>query len=285
MNSTTCKVLAILLFLAADLAGPPTRDGQGSAPALSKEQVLARWADALGGREALQTVANVHLRGSIETSGLKGTYERWITSRGEFRTSVDLSDAFRQTNIFDGQEGWVLDTSGTVHELSGDTLKGVVSASYEASYSFLFSDRLPGQVELVGGDQGQGEYVVRLMPENGSVVTVYLDRKTFLPSREEARGPMGNRVIHFSDWRDFAGIRFPGWIGQSSGNPGFDAVITTEKVDINVPIATHVFQKPRGVADQIHFDSGMPEAVVPAEVYGDHIFVPVRVNGSKPAWF
>jgi len=247
--------------------------------------VLASWADALGGRENLQTLRTIHILGSIETGGLKGTYERWTTSHGEFRTAVDLSGAFRQTNIFDGQKGWVLDMSGTVHELSGDTLKTLISASYEASYSFLFSGRIPGQVDFVGEDSDLDTYILRLMPENGRVVMVYLDRETFLPSREEASAPMGNRVIHFSDWRDFGGIKLPGTVRQSGSDTRFDAVITTEKVEINLPIAADLFEKPNKVAEQIHFAGGAREAAVPAEVYGDHILVPVSVNGSKAAWF
>ena len=177
MNSTICGVLAIALFLVVELGASQAQDAQRTGAGISKEQVLARWADALGGREALQSVASIHLRGSIETSGLKGTYERWTTSRGEFRTAVDLSGAFRQVNVFDGHTGWRQDTSGTVHEISGDVLRGVVGATHEASYSFLFPGRMPGAVELEGENSAQDAYVVHLEPENGNPVTVYLDTK------------------------------------------------------------------------------------------------------------
>jgi len=73
MNSTICGVLAIALFLVVELGASQAQDAQRTGAGISKEQVLARWADALGGREALQSVASIHLRGSIETSGLKGT--------------------------------------------------------------------------------------------------------------------------------------------------------------------------------------------------------------------
>jgi len=285
MKSTTGRVLSIVLVCVLQLSArqPQSADSVGSAR--SKERVLASWADALGGRENLQTLRAIHFLGSIEMGGLKGTYERWTTSHGEFRTVVDLSGAFRQTNIFDGQKGWALDTTGTVHELSGDALRTLISASYEASYSFLFSGRIPGQVDFVGEDSDLDTYLLRLTAENGRVVMVYLDRETFLPSREETSGPMGNRVIHFSDWRDFDGIKLPGTVRQSSSDTRFDAVITTEKVEINLPVAADLFEKPNNVAEQIHFTGGAHEAVVPAEVYGDHILVPVSVNGSKTVWF
>lgn len=285
MSSTICRVLAIALSLAAELAASQTHDAQRIGAGISKEQVLARWADALGGREALQNVASIHLRGSIETSGLKGTYERWTTSRGEFRTAVDLSGAFRQMNVFDGHNGWRQDTSGTVHEMSGDALRGVVSATYEASYSFLFPGRVPGEVELEGENSDQDAYVLHLEPQNGNPMTVYLDVKTFLPKREETSGPMGKRAISFSDWRESGGVWLPRTVHQSNGDPKFDAVITIEQVEFNAPTATGLFEEPGNTTEQIHFANGVHETVLPAEVYGDHIFLPVRVNGSAAAWF
>ena len=286
MKSTTCQVLAVVLFCVATLAALQSPDAkEAQASLLSKEQVLDRWAEALGGRGNLQNMSTIHLRGSIQTGGLQGTYERWATSRGEFRTAVDLSGAFSQKSVFDGQKGWLLDTSGTVHELSGNVLKSVVNAAYEASLSFLFPGRMTGKVELVGKDPNQGTYVLRLEPENGSPVTVYLDRETFLPKREETSGAMGNRTVSFSDWREFGGIKFPGAVHQSNGDAKFDAVITTDHVEINAPISAGLFERPGNTAEQIPFSNGAHEAVFPAEVYGDHIFVPVRVNGSTAAWF
>jgi PDZ domain-containing protein/aspartyl protease len=285
MNSTIYRVLAIILFLAVELAASQTQDPHRTSARISKAQVLARWADALGGREALQSVASVHLSGSIETSGLRGTYERWTTSRGEFRTAVDLSGAFRQVNVFDGHTGWRQDTSGTVQEISGDVLRDVVSATYEASYSFLFLGRMPGAVELEGENSEQDAYVLHLEPESGNPLTVYLDTKTFLPKREESTGPMGKRAISFSDWSESRGVFVPRKVHQSNGDPKFDAVITIDQVEFNAPIATGLFEEPGSAAQQVHFTDGVHKAVLRAEVYGDHIFLPVRVNGSAAGWF
>src|SRR5882724_557409 len=158
---------------------------------LTKEQVLDRWATALGGREKLESVRTMHMTGSVETGGLKGTFERWSTLRGESRMSLDMSGALRQVNIFNGREGWVLDTSGSAHDLSGGNLRSAISDAYEATHSYFFSGRREGTVVFVGPEQGA--YVMRLEPEGGNPVTVYLDSKTFLPLREETTGPLGNK--------------------------------------------------------------------------------------------
>jgi outer membrane lipoprotein-sorting protein len=168
-------------------------------------------------RENLQNVRMIHLRGTIETKGMKGTYERWTTSHGEFRMAVEISGAFRQVSIFDGQKGWAVDSSGTPHELSGVVLRSVVSNAYEASDSYLFAGRIPGHVELVGEDPNHEAYVLKLEPDDGNPSTVYLDKQTFLPLREETAGPLGNRTIRFSTWRDSSGVNMPRVILQSNG--------------------------------------------------------------------
>lgn len=286
MNCTVWRGLAIVISVAvqiglAQMQEPRKADGGG----MSTEQVLERWAEALGGREALQRVATLHVRGSIETGGMKGTYERWATSSGDLRRVVDLSGAYHQVNVFDGKDAWMMDNSGAVHEIAGDALKTLVSSAYEASESFLFADRMPGSVELVSDASNQDTVVLRLEPRDGMPMTVYLDAKSFLPQREETSDSMGKRVVTFSGWRDFGGLKFPGNVLQSNGNSKFDAVITTEQVEINPTMAAELFEKPSAAAQPIQFEGGKHEAVFPATVYGDHIFLPVRVNGSGEAWF
>ena len=111
-----------------------------NAAALTKEQVLDRWAAVLGGREKLEKLRTIHTRGSIQTGGLNGTFERWSTWRGEFRMVIDLSSAIHQVNIFDGNQGWAMDASGSVHDLSAGDLRSAISSAYEASKSFSSPD-------------------------------------------------------------------------------------------------------------------------------------------------
>lgn len=82
MKSTFWQVLMVALLCATGVL-QTTR-------AQTKEEALETWAMALGGRKNLQNAQTIHIRGTVETGGVKGTYERWSTSRGEFRTALDL---------------------------------------------------------------------------------------------------------------------------------------------------------------------------------------------------
>jgi len=49
--------------------------------------------------------------------------------------------------------------------------------------------------------------------------------------------------------------------------------------------ATYEAEEPRQSAAPIHFAAGTHETKVPAQVYAEHLFVPVRVNGGETTWF
>src|SRR5215469_1433108 len=72
MKWTICNVLAIVLFCVVESGVQQSQSARGTETSASKEQVLARWADALGGRENLQNASTIHLRGSIKTGGFEG---------------------------------------------------------------------------------------------------------------------------------------------------------------------------------------------------------------------
>ena len=103
MTSPISYIVAIVLSCTLCLITAQSVCAQTGQGAMTKEQVLDRWAAARGGRTMLGNVHSVHLRGTIETGGLKGTFERWTTSNGELRMAVDVSAAFRQVQIFNSQ--------------------------------------------------------------------------------------------------------------------------------------------------------------------------------------
>src|SRR5262249_43202941 len=80
-------------------------------------------------------------------------------------------------------------------------------------------------------------------------------------------------------------VKFPGHICQSSGGSKFDFDVQIDRMEVNCPIPPDTFLEPTSAAPTIVIENRSHRAVVPAEVFGDHIFIPVRVNGSRLAWF
>lgn len=258
---------------------------QANAPTLSKDEILQRCASALGGQESLAAVHVVYLKAHIATGGLNGTFENWDSDRGQHRDLTDIPGAFNQDNVYDGHQGWVRDLSGKVHELSSSDLEDVVTSAYQGSFSWLVPGRMPGDVELAGEDSSHGAYALHIVPKNGKPYTVFLDKQTFLPVRQEQREAAKTQVQSFSDWREFDGIKFPGHIRQSTGDPKFDVLFTLDQVQINPAVQAGLFEKPAETAEKARFTTGRNSIEFPFRRYGVEVMVPVTVNGKGPSWF
>ena len=284
--STRLSVFFCLLGMIACLRTAPAIHAQSNKEAtLSKDEILNRWAAALGGRDHLSHVTAYHIHSKLNAGGLAGTYDEQGDAQGQRKESVDLGEAFKQDNILSAGKGWVRDSSGKVHELSGEDLQDLVTSGYEESFSFLLPGRMPGRVEIAGEAADGKSFIVKLFPAGGKAVTIYLDKSTFLPLREERPAAPNTQTSAYSEWRDESGVKMPGKIFQSNGDPKFDGSLTLEKVDWNPVFDAQLFSKPSETAQPVQFAAGQNEAAFPFEPTGNHILVPVRVNGSEPAWF
>lgn len=284
--TTLLSIFFCLLGMIACLQTAPAIHAQSIKEAtLSKDEILNRWAAALGGRDHLSHVTAYHIHSKLNAGGLTGTYDEQGDAQGRRKESVDLGDAFKQDNFLSGGKGWVRDSSGKVHELSGEELQDVVASAYEESFSFLLPGRMPGRVEFTGKDASGKSYVIKLFPEGGKASTIYLDKSTFLPQREERPAASVTQTTTFSEWRNVGGVMVPGKSFQTNGDPKFDATQTLETVDWSPVFEANLFSKPSETALPVQFAAGQRETEFAFEPMGNHILVPVRVNGSQPAWF
>jgi hypothetical protein len=247
------------------------------------QEILARWAQALGGIERLQQVNAIHVRMTVEMGGLVGTMEEWYTAQGQHRQRLDLGGVYETLTVLQSQKrGWFLDTNGKVRELAGVELGAEVTAAYQNSFSHLVPGRMPGQVEYPGEDEAY--IVTRVLPQGGLPATFYLDRSTGLPVKEEHPDGERTRTVYLSDWRSVKGILFPFQIRQTVGDPRYDTVLHVEEIRFNVPLDGVAFQKPQESVSDLHF-VGQNACGIPIAFTNNHVYLQVEVNGSAPLWF
>ena len=275
-------VMRVLLLCAVLLAPVSTVPAQGT---VTVGEVLDRMAAALGGRERLARLSNVETRFAIEAAGLKGTGESLVTARGETRVSYDLGGIAGGLNVYDGRTGWARDAKGKVRERGGPELEDEATGVYLGSYSHLVPGRLPGRVELAGENAGGTHYLVRAAAEGGDAVTLHVDKATFLVDRVELTNDGQTSVTSYEDWREVDGVRFAFRSRQSTGDAKYEVVVTVTSVRTNVPLDATAFARPSEGAADFGFAKGTSAEAIPFEMTENHIFVPVRVNGSEPLWF
>ena len=271
--------LLLLLFSAPNNAQP-----QQTKP-MTTDEILSRVAQALGGIERLRQVENVYQRGKLEVAGLTGTAEEWQTARGQHKQMIDLGEAYKNTVIFDGSRGWVVDRNNQISDLSGVPLEEEIATSYMGSYSFLIPGRLDGSVTSSGEDASGKFYVLQIKPAGGRPLEYYIDKSTFLPARIEVAKREGVTSTYLEDWRDADGIKVPFTYRQVEEDPGNNGVIKVEDVRVNGAIAAQTFAKPASNTRDFRFARGRNSASVPFDRSGNTIFLQARMNNSAPLWF
>ncbi|HEY1526672.1 MAG TPA: aspartyl protease family protein [Candidatus Angelobacter sp.] len=283
MNRKTAT-LFFSLFVLAQLA---ILTGRGFAQALqpSQSEVLDRWTAALGGRKKLAAVESIHLNAKLESGGMKGTFDRWVASKGQLHETVDIPGAYHQESVLQGKQAWVLDPSGKVHELSDGDLEDLIAEAYEATFSFLLQDRMQGKVEFTGEDATHKFYLVKLSPAGGKPLTVFLDKETYLPDHEETQQASFTVTTAFSGWHNQSGLQVPGTFRQSNGDPRSDSTFTVESFDINPAQTASLFERPRETAAAVKYLAAGRSVRIPVEISGNVLYMKVRINGSDPGWF
>ena len=273
-----------LFALAVILLHTGESNPEGGTP-MTPEALIRRWAEALGGLGKLKEIENVYTKSTIETGGLQGTLEEWVTAGGQRREQLELGGVYQTLTIFDGDHGWMLDPNGKVQELAGSELEAVITTTYLGSFSHLVSGRMPGRMALVGEDDAH--FIIRVLPQGGRPVTVYLSKETGLPVKEEHPQEERTRTLSFYDWREVDGIKIPHRLHQTTGDPKYDVVVTVQKARFNVPLDETAFQKPQETAQDFRFTSEDGESArnIPFELNSNHIYLQVRVNDSEPLWF
>jgi aspartyl protease len=268
--------LGILLLIVPAAAKQETDDNAVA--------ILNRMSTALGGLEKLRAISGVHLRGKIQVAGLNGTVEEWQTPRGQHKQIVDLGEVYKETIIFNGTRGWVIDRNNQISDLSGASLEEEILSSYHGSFSYLFPGRLAGKVTSEGEDAGGKYFLLRLKPEGGRTALYSIDKITLLPVSMEVSAKQGTSTMYFEDWRDVDGVKMPFRIRQVEPIVANNAVVQQESIEFTSIAATN-FDRPEPASRDFRFTNGRRSARMPLGRDGYAIFVQARLNNSAPLWF
>jgi len=256
-----------------------------AAPAPTATNLLERWRDALGGAQALKSIESVYSRSRVEAGGMTGVAESWATATGQTREVFDLGGVYKTVTVYDIDTGWTLDHNGKVQPLQGVSLAAQITNVYLSSYSHLLSGRRSGTVEHIGEDDTGENYKLKIMPDRGQPVTVYLDKTTFLPSRYDFPADDRMQSSYVSDWREIDGVKFPFHSRQTTGDPRYDVLIDVQEIKLNAPLTGKEFSQPEEAAKDYRFTAGAPARNIPFELNSNHIYVQATINGKGPLWF
>ncbi|MHC1737635.1 MAG: hypothetical protein AB9882_06455 [Ignavibacteriaceae bacterium] len=206
-------------------------------------EVISRYIDSIGGAENYLSVQDKKIEMGGKVQGMDLTLEVFYKSPNKLmqRTSVA---GMEQILSFDGEKGYQKAMTEEV-ELTGDELEMVkIEATGDAivfpeKYGLKYN--VKDTVSLPGGTA----YKLEKVYPGGSSGLEYYDLLTGLRVKEERTidTPQGvlNQVIHYSDYRDVEGVKFPFKVVQEIQGMRIELIVKT--VELNKGLKDSIFMK------------------------------------------
>jgi photosynthetic reaction center cytochrome c subunit len=223
---------------AASAAATPTAD-----------QLLEKYAAALGGADALHKISTRASKGTISVSGQEIPIE--VFAKGpDKRMSVTHSANGDSITAFDGQGGWLGNAGRPARDMSGQEAE---AARLDADFYFATHAKQIFTGFRVGGNDKIGDrpvYTLNCMRQGQPPVRLYFDQSSGLLLRQVryTDTPVGRNPtqIDYADYREVDGVKVPFRWTLARVNGRF--TIQIQEARQNVPIDDSKFSKPAAPA-------------------------------------
>jgi len=224
---------------------------QGGASAPSQptaEQILDRYARAVGTPEALDRLKTRVRKGKFEIAGtpVKGETEDYAKAPNMRLTVTRLPGMGVIEEGYDGKVGWTRDpTNGLRERLGSELAAAVLDAEFHRGVRIkqLYQKLIAAGTRKINGREA---YVIVAEPAGSRPEKLYFDQQSGLLVRTDVvrETPQGAVPfeIYFEDYREVDQVKLP--FVERHTTSDFAAVIRYESVTHNVPIEDARFGKP-----------------------------------------
>ncbi len=278
----TAPAIALACTLALPASpGATTRHGAG--------EVIERWIEASGGREARDAQQTLHVKGRLTAAELHGTYELWLAAPDRWAMQIRLGSLHIRDG-YDGETAWRTDLSERkVNVLEGPELEDAQEQAFFLHERWCAPDQGGASVRLgarvYGADASYS--VIEVTPPVGHTRRMFVNDKTGLIDKVESRDDQYTSVERWSNYPKHEVRRrhrtvqwgYPRWGEKDPEKLQIDSVI------VNPPIDEAVFSPPELRARRIRWVGTQGSVRIPFRYGTRHVWVKVSVNGSAPADF
>jgi len=237
------------VLIAGWASGAFARQSSAELPTVS--QVLNRYVEATGGREALLRHASMTMHGHMQAQGQKADVEMVSYSKGTKQVQrTILPDGKVYVTGYDGQVAWDVDPAGKVVIHHGDEVK-TIARDADMYYHLHVLDYFK-KLEVVGVKEFQGHQCYDLKGVNnwnqpneqfydkdsGLLIGYFFNTKW--------RGGPGDTTATFDDYKDFGGVLMPAKIiGRDANGVSIGIIdsVTYDDVDDSVFVLPDAVKK------------------------------------------
>ncbi len=215
----------------------------------SVDQILAKYAQALGGQAAYEKVTTRTMKGTVEIpdDNVTGTALVVAKAPGSFRLTMDIPGWGVVETVLDGGNGWEKNPDSGMHAMSKTDL--AVAQRDHNFYREVRLKELYSKMETAGADKVEGHavYVVEATPAAASAEKLYFDAESgLLVKRDFERVTLEDGIVQYEmlmrDYREVDGLNLPFTIEQRA--PDNTMIFKFAEITNNAPLADTAFAKP-----------------------------------------
>lgn len=224
-----------------------------AAPAetLTADQVVSKYVDAIGGKDAIGQVKSISMDTSAQVMGNDVTGTVVVVDGVGYKSQMEFNGA-AIIQCFSAKGGWQVNPmagSADPTALSDDEYKTGKDQIYVGGPLYNYADK-GNKVDLVPGDAGT--YKIKLTNKDSVDTTYVFDAKTFLIKSTVRKGQMQGQDVDitttYSDYRKTdTGFLMPYEMDLDFGGQ-FQLSITIKKAELNKTIDPAIFEMPKPAA-------------------------------------
>ncbi len=245
--------LALAWFVGGGPCAPPLFGQAGTAEKAAPEKelptaesIFADFVEAAGGREAMEALNNVTLKGEFSVQGAKGPMTLSRARPNKLRVVIDLGTLGKVDQGTDGEVAWSVAPMQGARLLEGKEKDVLIRSAYFDDD--LHPEKVFKAMKCVGTTDVGGTkcYEVECTHPDGTVERRYFDATTHLLVQSQAKrpSPLGEVSVttRFSDYRNAGKIKLP--FRQEISSLGQSQVLQYSEATTNQELAEGVFVSP-----------------------------------------
>ena len=235
----------------AQTTAPAAAPAAAAPPALSPDEIVGKYLDAIGGKAAISQVKSISMETSVSVMGNDVPGTTVVVDGVGYRSDTDFNGT-KITSCVNGKGGWQVNPMTGAADptpMSDDEYKSARDQIYVGGQLYDYAAK-GNKVELISS--AADGYKVKVTNKDGVDTTYVIDPTTFLIKSTVRKGQMQGQDVDitttYSDYRKTdVGYLMPYAMDLDLGGQ-FQLSIAIKKADLNKTIDPAIFEMPKPAA-------------------------------------
>ena len=219
------------------------------AQAPNVDQILDRYVQAVGGKDAIAKVTSRAMKGTLENSddGTTSPAEVVAKAPNKYLSVVNLGDSGQALEGWNGEAGWGKDPDSGLHDMNKSDQVGA-KRDYDFYREIRLKELFP-KLSLSGKMKvdDRDAYIVEATAADGAIEKLYFDAESgLLVRRDFERINIDDGIIlyevDYEDYKDVDGVKLPSTVRRKT--PDYALTYRFTEIKQNVPVDDTRFNKP-----------------------------------------